>query len=1316
MKQVFVSFALLLFYATSFGQDYFKKRDLAPTSPEAASLEKFVSYPVNMATGVPTISVPIYTMELRGFKLPLAASYHASGVRVEDIAGSIGLGWSLSSGGVISIQVNGILDELAAGFNHLHPRYNQVKNLSLVESYGAFPVDCSSLQAVEDPLYLYSGGDIEYLRNIHFGIDDSEPDMYNYSFGGSSGKFFQDEDGVFRTIPFTKNKIERVYASGNIVGYRITDEDGNRFDFFQREESQSNSFNLCSPNPFSISQQGFTRSYYLTKVVTPLLDSLVFVYSSNGFVSTTQSDFSRARVLFPNSPCSNGNFSQNIYNCQINTVSNTATVKLDKIISSRGEYADFIYSSANRQDLPSKALDRIEIRSDYGGRLLKSVDFNKDYWSGRLRLTGIVENGKPGYLFDYDNTGLPPRESPSQDHWGYFNGASNTSLSPLDEFNGFRTGGNREPNELFIQAGILKKITYPTGGFTEYIYEMNDFFVPYTTTSFVKQVGATLASFPNQTVSTQFTVPANSTKHIFSYNNTFSTNLHNDYCYIRIYGPNGFFLQLVGANDYQMVNLPAGTYTLEIENVGSTYSAAIDIYWFNNISIPPHTRKGGGLRVKEVRTSDGVTNVAVVQRYEYQLPGSNNSSGVGMYEPVYNEIQDEERLIPVNDCWTNPGVVSCQFIVQNARSRTPLGFSGGYHVAYSNVTVYTSSKEKSGYSVYKYIATSDNSINAAPSPPYPPQVNYDWVNGSLLQQEDYRYNGSGYEMIRKLSNTYNYENFDRNLILPNTYTAHGAKIALLRPPRSSGRCIDCANDVLSSISFGIAKTRFFSSWHYLTKTEETMYEGGVSATKVVDYFYDNPAHAKPSRIVTFASNGDRLTTRIKYPLDYGLVTGNDDLSAGVRLLQTRNMIGSEIEKTIIRSDGNGSNPRVLNSSLSIYGASLPVLEKVRALETNTGLTDFVESGTSAGIVTSDNRYKDQGMFVYGADRNIIQQSKTHDVPEAYVWGYGGRHLVASVKGIASSSLPAVNLSPAILNDPQDADVLQLELNKIRTAYPNAMVTTYSWIPSVGVSRIVDPRNDRKSFEYDALGRVVLIRDSRGNVLKKFCYTYTGQVENCNSNVFSSTRSGTFVKQCNNGGIGSSHVYTVTKTSTVSQAAADASADADVAANGQNFANANGTCSWTSDAITGLYYSQNCQAGQTANPYSVNIPAGAHSSTISKADANAKAQAAAQALANQNGTCSGGSIVVNYANYSGATGWNVALTNTVSGQVYNFQISGLNDALGSVPAGNYNISITHPSQQGNWFWFEICSNYASGSQGVFYNIAISSSCNLITISL
>ena len=87
--------------------------DLRPQvkSPEVNKFEQYMNMPVNLVSGTPQVSIPIYTLEYGGLILPISLEYDASGVKVESIASSVGQNWSLNVGGVVSRNTKGAPDE-----------------------------------------------------------------------------------------------------------------------------------------------------------------------------------------------------------------------------------------------------------------------------------------------------------------------------------------------------------------------------------------------------------------------------------------------------------------------------------------------------------------------------------------------------------------------------------------------------------------------------------------------------------------------------------------------------------------------------------------------------------------------------------------------------------------------------------------------------------------------------------------------------------------------------------------------------------------------------------------------------------------------------------------------------------------------------------------------------------------------------------------------------------------------------------------------------------------------------------------------------
>jgi len=89
MKMNFVFLCLCLCRIVLLAQDNQFKEPI-PRTPNAASLGKYVDIPVGYHTGVPNISIPIYTVQEGELSLPISLSYHSSGIKVNEVASWVG--------------------------------------------------------------------------------------------------------------------------------------------------------------------------------------------------------------------------------------------------------------------------------------------------------------------------------------------------------------------------------------------------------------------------------------------------------------------------------------------------------------------------------------------------------------------------------------------------------------------------------------------------------------------------------------------------------------------------------------------------------------------------------------------------------------------------------------------------------------------------------------------------------------------------------------------------------------------------------------------------------------------------------------------------------------------------------------------------------------------------------------------------------------------------------------------------------------------------------------------------------------------------
>ncbi|WP_339608925.1 hypothetical protein [uncultured Roseivirga sp.] len=75
---------LLTFSIGVSGQNPYIER-FVPPSPTASSLGQYGEVPVSLYTGVANVQVPLYTLQERGLSVPINLSYHASGIKVDQM-------------------------------------------------------------------------------------------------------------------------------------------------------------------------------------------------------------------------------------------------------------------------------------------------------------------------------------------------------------------------------------------------------------------------------------------------------------------------------------------------------------------------------------------------------------------------------------------------------------------------------------------------------------------------------------------------------------------------------------------------------------------------------------------------------------------------------------------------------------------------------------------------------------------------------------------------------------------------------------------------------------------------------------------------------------------------------------------------------------------------------------------------------------------------------------------------------------------------------------------------------------------------------
>lgn len=111
--------------------------------PSASSFASYSNTPVSLATGVPAVSVPLFTLPTsnKNLAIPIGLGYHVYNVGLGKPSGEVGLGWSLSKVGVISRVINKDVDEKydnASKPDYKRNIFDDIYYYNLPESSGKF--------------------------------------------------------------------------------------------------------------------------------------------------------------------------------------------------------------------------------------------------------------------------------------------------------------------------------------------------------------------------------------------------------------------------------------------------------------------------------------------------------------------------------------------------------------------------------------------------------------------------------------------------------------------------------------------------------------------------------------------------------------------------------------------------------------------------------------------------------------------------------------------------------------------------------------------------------------------------------------------------------------------------------------------------------------------------------------------------------------------------------------------------------------------------------------------------------------------------
>lgn len=1129
---------------------------IIPPSPEAASLGKFTEVPISHYTGLPNVSIPIASYEVGGKSFPVGISYHARGVQVAEVASRVGIGWALNAGGQISRQIRNQPDDGPGGYinrsNTLMDALGETGNQSF---FGTQPVNLAIRES-----YLSQEKHSQYKPDRH-------PDLFNIQAGGLSAKFIfsyeddkpllQSYDDVVITYDMGSNSVPS--ATNVLKSFVVTDKDGFKYYFgISKDQLRSaqnwnqnfGNYEFFLQGGYNLTSSDFNLSYtswLLMDVESPNGELVSFGYEEQ------VSEYYQRSYDKKSGGGSGSNISSYVSKTQ------SHQYQLKEIIYSGGKI--IIEGTTLRQDLRSPTsskesyeLDKVKVY-DNNNDLVKSFQLYHSYpntvndnnknselaafepeAAKRLRLDSITEVGKnnvakPPYAFTYFDQPMPHRFSNSQDLWGYYNGADN--LEFLLFYEGAYGPNDRTIDEDKSLAGMLERITYPTGGSTKFIYEhnkgvlgneYNDIEFPAVNPIEDRAEGLTHLGnqyYVNNDYYSKDIIMADDILGSVAFDidlPTINGIDHNLACGNSVQNC-GFDIRLEPINDNTNPTryLYAGYNEIVMTGEGGDYKLILDPKpWMNWDPSPGNVNPfdiliswkeqpvsqddilyASGKRIKKIEFFDSGNNLVSNKEYAY-INGAGNETGI---------ILGMASFITLNPYFigTNFNV----FRVDAAISGSPFTTYQGNTIGYEMVTeFYGDVNNNHGKTEYKFTVPKDSGEYL--KFPITPPTDNEWLRGLPQTIKYYKRDSNNfYKMVKKTENEYLYANnatilplvfqpltdycdldfgfTNANLLYDKTDTFYRLPLIHVYHPYDNNGSLDTSDF-------------WYKIYHYTGgtlnnfRTTETLYDETVTPTLVTESEteFNYAKHYQPAKVTSVSSDGIPIIQTFFYPQDL-LSTSyiNSNYSSPVTIeddLDYQNRVVPLEVKTYkdANNDGIASTSEQTNFTKTIYNWD----------PTYSNILEPIKIQTAKG----DNTLKDRIEFKdYDADGNILQVSKADGMDITYIYGYNNSLPVAKIENASYSQVSSQvaniqsksNLDDDHCQDSSSCDEknLRTALNTLRSSLSKAMVTTYTYDPLIGITSMTDPKGYTVYYEYDDLNRLVRVKDEDGKIMSENKYHY-----------------------------------------------------------------------------------------------------------------------------------------------------------------------------------------------------------------------------------
>jgi hypothetical protein len=1127
-------------------------------SSNAISMGVFNEFPSVLSNGSPSIEIPVYTVNYRNFSLPINLMYNTNLVKPDIHPGWVGLGWNLSSGGSIVRVVNDKPDDLYTYdmyaysttnenkvgyyFNYAHFTGNWDSDSKIrsattdSKSYEHSPVTSSTIKDYRPDEFNFSFANISgsfYLdetRNWKVRCDKKikveflDKDFMGSGFNGAQGfgKFtLTDDKGVKYIFGGYKAAVEYsaglftmdypVYAPTAWYLTKVILNNGETINFkYERETaviSPQIAFGLGTSARLYLTGSIILPSY-IRSISTPKetiefkrskSDELTYNPTSfrvtENYMDRRYESWLNQSFAYPPVPNFDPFFNWSYYVMP-------GRIEKDSLLIHNGTWykLDEIYV-ANRS-LGKQRTYKLK----YDNQPLK-----------RLKLNEIVEEGSEStigkvYSIKYnDNVPLPPYLYYRTDLWDYYNG----KVPDYSTKNAFLN--SKKPDAYYLQAELINEIVFPTGGRIKYTFEPHYY-------------SKELDSIRYNPLITN---PSNTMAGGVRIERVDFFNAKNELIDWKKY-------------KYELNYQPSGT-----SGISSGILGGVTLYYFASYgggdndarkigNIPAsHNNTGSHVaysEVAEISSNGGYT----VNKYSNFDNGQNNEymdepptylMGRPVTEGFISKAFERGKLLSKNIYDNNDHPLKSlelKYSRINQSGNYVRGYNTHNDVLFNPLRSTLLSTAVKTYT-YNYLVSQETTTDYFPSMTSSSKIitdyTYDPLNLNLIgittsnsKQEIEQVVNLYPKDIVNLSSYYEpvYEQMvSANIISPIVKTLKSVNGVATEMLKTEYKRLGTSLFVPSKdfVQYGAGTEKVldtYTEYDQLGNLLSVNKEDGVTSSFIYGYNdmhpiakikngYNSRATPPPNPLVLNMPYG--ITQMIVTTIDVQTAVGVTEL----KFLYTGvpNGSSSAVINCILTGPNNfreefkldqSSNGFSTNTSRTFY--NLPIgsytLNAQYSNRTNLNVDMKVEVNTSMSSLSSVycENFEDNGSIGNAHTGLKFNAGAFNPQFNAYLTNTYVVDYFYRINGVWKYAIDNYTGPKSLL--PLGADAI----DDVRIYPANAQMTSYTYDFSAGMTSQIDTRGNTTYYSYDSFQRLSQIKDSRGNIIKQFCYNYAGQQTDC----------------------------------------------------------------------------------------------------------------------------------------------------------------------------------------------------------------------------